>query len=214
MQTKEATTAGQPPDQPPRPRRRAPIVPILVLLAIVGGLIWLLMVRSSPAQQVRRLIDKQLKLAVGGRNDQLWQETLSIRVKNACPKDAFTGALDQLSSSQPDFWTLVEYRDLHIEVKGDRAIVTYLITYNGAPIERATPDNPDLYVRASKTVYGRTLSVAEQLQNLENAHAQAAITGKEYEDEKKAIPRRGPIRLKDSIKGQWYDDLDQHVRCG
>ena len=99
-------------------------------------------------------------------------------------------------------------------MKGDRAIVTYLITYNGAPIERATPDNPDLYVRASKTVYGRTLSVAEQLQNLENAHAQGAITGKEYEDEKKAIPRRGPIRLKDSIKGQWYDDLDQHVRCG
>ena len=214
MRTKEATRAGQPPDQAPRPRRRVPVVPILVLLAIVGGLIWLLMVRSSPAQQVRRLIDKQLKLAVGGRNDQLWQETLSIRVKNACPKDAFTGALDQLSSSQPDFWTLVEYRDLHIEVKGDRAIVTYLITYNGAPIERATPDNPDLYVRASKTVYGRTLSVAEQLQNLENAHAQGAITGKEYEDEKKAIPRRGPIRLKDSIKGQWYDDLDQHVRCG
>jgi hypothetical protein len=189
-------------------------VPVLVLVAIVGGLIWLLMVRSLPAQQVRRLIDKQLKLAIGGRNDQLWQETLSIRVKNACPKDAFTGALDQLSSSQPDFWTLVEYRNLHIEVKGDRAIVTYLITYNGAPIERATPDNPDLYVRASKTVYGRTISVAEQLQNLENAHAQAAITGKEYEDEKKAIPRRGPIRLKDSIKGQWYDDLDQHVRCG
>ena len=214
MRTKEATRAGPPPDQAPRPRRRVPVVPILVLLAIVGGLIWLLMVRSSPAQQVRRLIDKQLKLAVGGRNDQLWQETLSIRVKNACPKDAFTGALDQLSSSQPDFWTLVEYRDLHIEVKGDRAIVTYLITYNGAPIERATPDNPDLYVRASKTVYGRTLSVAEQLQNLENAHAQGAITGKEYEDEKKAIPRRGPIRLKDSIKGQWYDDLDRHVRCG
>ena len=214
MQTEEDRGATEAPEPAAPSRRHLPIVPVLVLVAIVGGLIWLLMVRSSPAQQVRRLIDKQLKLAVGGRNDQLWQETLSIRVKNACPKDAFTGALDQLSSSQPDFWTLVEYRDLHIEVKGDRAIVTYLITYNGAPIERATPDNPDLYVRASKTVYGRTLSVAEQLQNLENAHAQAAITGKEYEDEKKAIPRRGPIRLKDSIKGQWYDDLDQHVRCG
>ena len=214
MQTEEVREATEAPEPAAPSRRRLPIVPVLVLVAIVGGLIWLLLVRSSPAQQVRRLIDKQLKLAIGGRNDQLWQETLSIKVKNACPKDAFTGALDQLSSSQPDFWTLVEYRDLHIEVKGDRAIVTYLITYNGAPIERATPDNPDLYVRASKTVYGRTLSVAEQLQNLENAHAQGAITGKEYEDEKKAIPRRGPIRLKDSIKGQWYDDLDQHVRCG
>ena len=117
MQTEEVREATEAPEPAAPSRRRLPIVPVLVLVAIVGGLIWLLLVRSSPAQQVRRLIDKQLKLAIGGRNDQLWQETLSIRVKNACPKDAFTGALDQLSSSQPDFWTLVEYRDLHIEVK-------------------------------------------------------------------------------------------------
>src|SRR5439155_1404377 len=83
---------------------------------------------------------------------------------------AFMGALNQLRSDRPDFWILVAYRDLHIEVRGDRAVVTYVITYNGAPIERATADNPDLYTRASKTVYGRTVSVKEQLQNLENAH--------------------------------------------
>ena len=214
MQT-EAVKEGSPPPAEGSPsRRRFPLVPVLVIVAIVGGLVWLLLVRSSPAQQVRRLIDKQLKLAIGGRNDQLWQDTLSIGVKKACPKDVFTGALDQLRSSRPDFWTLVEYRDLHIEVKGDRAIVTYLITYNGAPIERATADNPDLYARASNTVYGRTVSVEEQLQNLENAHAQGAIIGKEYEDERKAIMRHGPIRLRDAVKGQWYDDLDQHVRCG
>jgi len=213
MKTETVEQGSQPQDKA-RTRRRLPIVPILVLLAIVAGALWLVTIRSSPAQQVRRLIDKQLKLTLGGRFDQLWQDTLSLSAKKACPKDAFTGALNQLASDRPDFWSLVVYRDLHIEVKGDRAIVTYLITYNGAPIERATAENPDLYARASKTVYGRTLSVAEQLQNLENAHAQGAIIGKEYEDEKKAIPRRGPIRLKDAIKGQWYDDLDQHVRCG
>jgi hypothetical protein len=191
-----------------------PVIPVLVLAAIVGGGVLLLVIRSSPSQQVRRLIDKQVKLANGGRFDQLWQDTLSLRVKQACPKDAFTGALDQLRSDRPDFWSLVEYLNLHIEVKGDRAIATYLITYNGAPIERATADNPDLYVRASKTVYGRTVSVEEQLQNLENAHSGGVIIGKEYEKEKADIPRRGPIRLRDAVKGQWYDDLDRHVRCG
>jgi len=214
MKTETVEQGSPSPKERARTRRRLPIVPILVLLAIVAGALWLVMIRSSPAQQVRRLIDKQLKLTIGGRFDQLWQDTLSLSVKKACPKDAFTGALNQLASDRPDFWSLVVYRDLHIEVKGDRAVVTYLITYNGAPIERATAENPDLYARASKTVYGRTLSVAEQPQNLENAHAQGAITGKEYEDEKKAIPRRGPIRLRDAVKGQWYDDMDHHVRCG
>jgi hypothetical protein len=214
MSTGAPTEAGQAPEPAAPSRRRLPIVPILVLVAIVGGLVWLVQVRSSPAQQVRRLIDKQIKLANGGRFDQLWQDTLSVRVKNACPKDSFTGALDQLRSSRPEFWNLIEYRDLHIEVSGDRAVVTYVIVYNGAPVERATPANPDLYTRASQTVYGRTVSVQEQLQNLEHAHEGGAILGKEYEDERKAIPRRGPIRVRDSVKGQWYDDADGHVRCG
>lgn len=214
MRTEAQTEAAPTPPPAPPSRRRFPIVPIVVLLAIVGGLVWLWVIRSSPEQQVRRLIDKQLKLAIAGRYDVLWQDTLSLRVKQACPKDAFTGSLDELSASQPDFWNLIEYRDLRIDVQGDRAVVTYVITYNGAPVERATAQDPDIYVRASRTVYGRTLTVKEQLQNLENAHSQAAITGKEYEKEKKAIPRRGPIRLRDSVKGQWYDDVDRHVRCG
>jgi hypothetical protein len=213
MRTEQATEAPTPPPEPPS-RRRLPIVPILVLLAIVGGLAWLLAIRSSPEQQVRRLIDRQVKLAIAGRYGDIWQDTLSPNVKKACPKDAFTGSLDELSASQPDFWSLIDYRDLRIDVNGDRAVVTYVITYNGAPVERATARDPDVYIRASKTVYGPTLSVAQQLQNLENAHEQGAILGKEYEDEKKAIPRRGPIRLRDAVKGQWYDDMDRHVRCG
>jgi hypothetical protein len=213
MRTEQTTEAGTPTPEAPS-RRRLPIVPILVLLAIVGGLAWLLAIRSSPEQQVRRLIDRQVKLAIAGRYGDIWQDTLSLSVKKACPKDAFTGSLDELSASQPDFWNLIQYRDLHIDVQNDRAVVTYVITYNGAPVELATAKDPDVYIRASKTVHGPTLSVAQQLQNLENAHEQGAILGKEYEDEKKAIPRRGPIRLRDAVKGQWYDDMDRHVRCG
>jgi len=213
MQTEEVNDATRAPERAGPSRRRLPIVPVLVLVAIVGGAAWLLLLRSSPAQQVRRLIDKQLKLSIAGRYDLLY-DTLSPRVKAACSQQAFAGSLQEITASRPEFWTLVAYRDIHIAVKGDQAIVTYVITYNGAPVERATPDNPDLYIRASKTIYGGTQSVAEQLQNLENLRRQAIVVGKEYEKEKAAIISHGPIRLVVSLKGQWYDDIDAHVRCG
>jgi hypothetical protein len=194
-------------------RKRPPIVPILVIVAIVGGLTFLYTFRSQPSQQVRRVIDAQIKLAAGGRFDDLWQDTLSLEVKKACPKDAFSGAMDQLRASQPNFWSLIEYRDLHIQVQGDRATVTYVITYNGAPIEAATPDHPDIYTRASETVYGPTLTKEEQLRRLESLREQALVVGKEYEKEKRDIERHGDIRLVEAAKGRWYDDVDSHVRC-
>jgi hypothetical protein len=195
-------------------RRRLPILPVLVLLAIVGGFVLLFLVRSQPSEQVARLIDSQVKLAAGGRYDQLWEDTLSPELKAACPFDAYVGALQQITTQQPDYWSLVQYRDLHIDVEGDRAVVTYVITYNGAPVERATPEKPDLYVRATETVYGPTLSVEEQLAALDRLRDQAIVVGKEYDEEKADIQRHGPIRRVDSLKGQWYDDVDSHVRCG
>ncbi|HEX9410078.1 MAG TPA: hypothetical protein VF986_00045 [Actinomycetota bacterium] len=213
MQAEAVKEQSPPPAEGIPSRRRFPVVPILVLVAILGGLVWLVLVRSSPAQQVRRLIDKQLKLTLAGRYDLVYG-TLSPRVKAACPQQAFEGALQEITSTRPEFWTLVEYRDLRIDVKGDRAIVTYVITYNGAPVERATPGNPDLYVRAPRTIYGPTLSVAQQLENLDHLRAQRLVIGKEYDKERAAIIAHGPIKLVESIKGQWYDDGDGHVRCG
>jgi hypothetical protein len=196
-----------------RRRRRPPIAPMLVLVAIVAGFVFLYLFRSQPAEQVRRLIDRQLKLALAGRFDQVWEDTLSPQLKQACPLDAFTGSLDQLRASQPDFWSLIEYRDIRITVSGNRAVVTYVITYNGVPIERATAENPDRYVRATETKYGPTVSVQEQLAALDRLREQAIVVGKEYEKEKVAIQRHGPVRLVESIKGQWYDDVDSHVKC-
>jgi hypothetical protein len=202
-----------PPDGHPH-KRRPPVIPAVILLAIIGGLVFLFLYRSQPEKQVRRLIDAQLKLAAGGRFDDLWQDTLSLHAKEACPKDSFVGALDQLRASQPNFWTLIAYHDLHISVQGDRAIVTYVITFNGTPIEEATPQNPDIYTRATATVYGETLTKEEQLRRLESLREQAYVVGKEYEKEKREINQHGDIRLQDAIKDHWYDDLDSHVRCG
>src|SRR6266542_3075376 len=208
----EAVEQGSPGPQDATPsRRHLPVVPILVLVAIVGGAFWLLLIRSSPAQQVRRLIDKQLKLSIVGRSDLLY-DTLSPRAKAACPQQPFEGALLEITTSRPEFWTLVEYRDIHIDVRGDRALVTYVITYNGAAVERATPDNPDLYVRAAKTIYGPTQSVAQQLENLDHLRSQRLVIGKEYDKERAAIIRHGPIKPVESVKGHWYDEVDRHVR--
>ena len=52
---------------PEGPRRRPPVIPILVLLALIGGLVLLVVARSSPKEQIRRLIDRQVKMAVAGR---------------------------------------------------------------------------------------------------------------------------------------------------
>src|SRR5205809_5607379 len=116
MVTEAPTRTESPEGRAGWSRRRLPIVPILVLLAIAGGLVWLVLLRSSPAQQVRRLIDKQLKLEAAGRYEDLYA-TLSPRAKAACASDSFIGAIQEISASQPEFWNLVEYRDLHIEVR-------------------------------------------------------------------------------------------------
>jgi hypothetical protein len=214
MTAAEASTPSieSPSGEAQKPRRR-PIVPILLLVAIIGGFVFLYLFRSQPAEQVRRLIDKQIKLSIAGRFDQLWEQTLSPGLKQACPLDTFTGSLEELRASQPDFWSLIAYHDISIKVNGDRAVVTYVITYNGTPIESATSKDPDLYSRATQTTYGETVSVEEQKAALDRLRDQAIVVGKEYQKELAAIMRHGPIRRVESIKGQWYDDVDSHVRC-
>jgi hypothetical protein len=55
--------------------------------------------------------------------------------------------------------------------------------------------------------------VQEQLDKLNHLREQAIVVGKEYEKEKASIMRHGPLRRVDSIKGQWYDEVDSHVKC-
>src|SRR5438093_8124584 len=113
MATEASTLPADSPPSETRKPRRPPIVPIVLLVAIVGGFVFLYLFRSQPGEQVRRLIDKQLKLSVAGRFDQLWEQTFSPQLKQACPIDAFMGSLDQIRASQPDFWNLIQYPRLH-----------------------------------------------------------------------------------------------------
>jgi hypothetical protein len=194
-------------------RRRLPVVPILILLAIIGGLAYLLLLRTRPEEQVRRLIDTQLKLARAGRFGEL-HGTLSPEAKKACPAVRFKGALAALPA---DFWDLIEYRDIDIAVDGDRAVVTYVITYNGRPIERATSANPDLYVRATETVLGPRPNVEAALANLDRSQQPGLsanpLPREEYLRRRADIIKRGQTQPVLYQEGEWYDDLDRHVRC-
>lgn len=199
---------------PPQKRRLRrlwglPVVPTLVLLAIVGALAWLWVARSSPSEQVLRTIDRQIKLLHGGRIGE-FHATLAPKAKAACPYNDLKG---ELLSLPPDFWDLVDYRNIHVDVQGDRAVVTYDITYNGRVVERATAADPDVYTRATETVYGPPPNVDEELASLKRQLDQQVITPKEYEAQRKAIIARGTTRPIQYVKGQWYDDLDSHVRC-
>jgi hypothetical protein len=219
--TRLGEAEGQGPSQVPRSgpvRRRPPVVPLLILLAIIGGLALLVVARSSPEQQVRRLIDRQMKLAVAGRFGQL-HATLSAKAKAACSRADFVGEMQRLAISEPDFWSLIDVRDINILVRSDRAEVTYDVTYNGRLVERATARNPDLYVVATKTVFGPKPNLKQALANLEKQHSNQPGLGqligdKQYNAQRARLLKFGtkpPLVYKE---GQWYDDLDGHVHCG
>jgi hypothetical protein len=209
------------PDSPPDAvarRRRPPVVPLLVLLALIGGLALLVVLRSSPEQQIRRLIDRQIKLAVAGRFGQL-HATLARKAKAACSRADFVGEMQRLAVSEPDFWSLIDIRDIGIQATGNRADVTYVVTYNGRVVERATREDPDIYVRATTTEFGPKPDLKQALANLDKQHSNQPGLGqligdRQYEAQKARLLRFGtkpPLLYKE---GQWYDELDNHVRCG
>jgi hypothetical protein len=173
--------------------------------------------RSSPAQQLRRLIDRQIKLVSAGKYGQL-HATLSAQSKKACPRTEFVADLVQQVATEGDFWSLVDYRDIRIEVHGDRAVVTYVITYNGAVVERATAQDPDVYVRATKTILGPKPNVAEQLAALARQQKPGPqanpLPPKEYKAARERIIKVGSTRPVLYRAGQWYDEVDGHTHCG
>jgi type II secretory pathway pseudopilin PulG len=204
-----------------RTRRRPPVIPLLVLLALLGGLALLVVARSSPQQQIRRLIDRQIKLAVAGRFGQL-HATLSPKAKAACgAAHDFAGELQGLLLSEPDFWYLIDTRNIQIQVDGDRALVTYTVTYNGRVVERATLQDPDIYIRWTEpTRLGpkpSKASIDAQLAALDRQQKPGPLANplppKQFKAARDRIidaGRKQPVLWK---KGQWYDEVDNHVHC-
>ncbi len=198
-------------------RRRAPVIPLLVLLAIIGGLVLLVVARSSPQQQIRRLIDRQIKLAVAGRVGQL-HATLSPRAKAACGRAEFASETLQVTSGDPNFWHLIDILNIGIDVQGARAVVTYTVTYNGRVVEQATRRDPDVYIRWTKpTVLGPKANVAAQLATLAQQQtpgpAANILSPKQYKAARDRIIEEGKKRPILWKKGQWYDEVDSHLHC-
>jgi hypothetical protein len=213
MAETEAVEESTAPEEP-RKRRRLPIIPALFFIAILAGIAFLLYTRSRPEQAVARLIDYQLKLSQAGVGDKLYDDTLSLQAKQECNRDDFIGAVQQ---TPPDFWKLTKYRDIHIKVEGNKALVTYVITYNGVVVERATPQNPDIYSIATQTKYGDLITVAEQLRQLAALNVPDVAffaSEKSYQDARRAVMKKGDFRRVLSKAGEWYDDPDSHSRCG
>jgi len=219
----ESTTEEAAEPSAPEHRRRRALVPVALVVVILLGFGFLFLVRSQPEQEVRRLIDRQIKLerAVSSTVGDVQQDrlnelyaTLSAKAKAACDELAFDG---QMTSLRPDFWRLIQYRDIHVRVEGNRAIVTYTIRYNGRAVERATAANPDVYVRAAATVYGAPISVKDQLAALERQQQPGVLANplppEEYKKARERIIAQGSVRPVLYQKGEWYDDVDHHVRC-
>jgi hypothetical protein len=218
----EAAVASEAPRPAPGRRRRPPVIPLLVLLALIGGLALLVVLRSSPQQQIRRLIDRQIKLAVAGRYGKL-HATLSPKAKAACgtPQN-FAGDLKVLAASEPGFWSLIDIRNIQIHVDGDRAMVMYTVTYNGRVVERATLQDPDVYVRWTRpTVFGpkpSKASIDAQLAALARQQQPGPLANplppKRYKAARDRVLSEGKKRPVLWKKGGWYDEVDNHVHCG
>jgi len=198
-------------------RRRVSVIPLLVLLAIIGGLVLLVIARSSPQQQVRRLIDRQIKLAVAGRVGQL-HATLSPRAKAACGRAEFASETLEVTSGDPDFWHLIDILNIGIDVQGARAVVTYTVTYNGRVVEQATRRDPDVYIRWTKpTVLGPKPNVAAELATLAQQQtpgpAANVLSPRQYQAARDRIIKEGKKRPILWKKGQWYDEVDSHLHC-
>jgi hypothetical protein len=209
----ETEAIEESPPEEPKKRRRLPIIPVLFFIAILAGIAFLLYTRSRPEQAVARLIDYQLKLSTAGLGDKLYDDTLSLQAKQVCNRDDFIGAVQQ---TPPDFWKLTKYKDIHIKVEGKKAIVTYVVTYNSVVVDRATPQNPDIYSIANRTTYGELITVAEGLRALEALNQPDVAffaSEKSYQDARKAVIKKGDYRRVTSKAGEWYDDLDSHSRC-
>jgi hypothetical protein len=198
------------------------VIPALVLLAVIGGLVLLVVARSSPKEQIRRLIDRQIKMAVAGRTGQL-HATLSPGAKAACgTAHDFAAELQNIAGTDPNFWHLIDIRDIGIRIDGNRAIVTYRITYNGRLVEQATPRDPDVYIRWTEpTVLGPKPSKATIDAQLATLASQQKPGGanfnplppKDYKAARDRIIESGktpPVLWK---HGAWYDELDRHIHC-
>ncbi|TAK66870.1 MAG: hypothetical protein EPO22_03440 [Dehalococcoidia bacterium] len=102
---------------------------------------------SKDASAVEKLLEQQMALAKAGDWQGLYN-TYSPRYQSRCPYEALLRrAADSDSASSQS----LSYDQLHVQVDGDTAYVTYVTMRSGEVVASVTDAAPDLYVKIDGT---------------------------------------------------------------
>jgi len=99
---------------------------------------------TRDAAGVQRFLDRYDAALRTGRFTDFYA-LLSPRFRSLCAREDFLPP-DVNDPDKRDFnWSHTGRRDLHIEVSGNTARVTYVFTYDGEDSRTITEDDPDIY---------------------------------------------------------------------
>lgn len=91
---------------------------------------------------VEKLLNRQLALAKAGTWEGLY-ETYSPRYRSRCPYESL---LKRASDADPGLLQSLSYEQLHVQIDGDTAYLTYVTARNGQVVSAVTDASPDIYV--------------------------------------------------------------------
>ena len=116
------------------------VAALAVACAACGG-------RSADSSAVAKLLDHQLALTKAGDWQGLY-DTYSPHYQSRCPYEAL---LKRAAGSDTASLRSLSYDQLHVEIDGDKAYVTYVTTRNGKVVAAVTDASPDIYVKIDGT---------------------------------------------------------------
>ncbi len=106
---------------------------------------------SSGERQVRDVIARQEQL-MSARNWPDLYQTYSPAFRSQCSYDAFLAVTQGWDSSGIDPGKL-KHDGVRVRVSGDKAYVTYTLTYDGETVQEVTDADPDVYARVDGRWY-------------------------------------------------------------
>ncbi len=103
--------------------------------------------RANDSSAVGKLLNQQLEMTRAGDWQGLY-DTYSPRYQSRCSYEAL---LKRAAGSDTASLQSLSYDQLHVEIDGDKAYVTYVTTRNGKVVAAVTDASPDIYVKIDGT---------------------------------------------------------------
>jgi hypothetical protein len=120
---------------------------VVLVALVVGAIVLFGGGSSSPEDQIRGVLDKEVSLVRQGRYEDLL-DLLSDRYRQTCSIQDLrsSGAQESIASLGP-----IRFEDLKAVIQGGSARVTYRVTVSGKEFATVTADDPDLFVKVGGT---------------------------------------------------------------